>query len=194
MENKNKTSWNKGLKLSDSHRMALSIAAKKRVARGLLPPSRKGMSFTPEQIEKRKSTILRGENHPNWKGGVSTNVEYQKKMRKLYAIKHKDKINHHKHLRRMRERNVEGSHTTKEWWKIKNIFDFTCPSCFKQEPEIILTKDHIVPLIRGGTDNDDNLQPLCRSCNSRKSSLICDHRYFFAVYKSLKHIYSCQLN
>jgi 5-methylcytosine-specific restriction endonuclease McrA len=28
--------------------------------------------------------------------------------------------------------------------------------------------DHIVPRSQGGTDEDDNLQLLCRSCNSSK--------------------------
>lgn len=31
-----------------------------------------------------------------------------------------------------------------------------------------LTIDHVAPLIRGGTNDLDNLQILCRSCNSRK--------------------------
>lgn len=31
-----------------------------------------------------------------------------------------------------------------------------------------LTGDHIVPKARGGTDSPDNVQVLCRPCNSRK--------------------------
>jgi 5-methylcytosine-specific restriction protein A len=30
--------------------------------------------------------------------------------------------------------------------------------------------DHIVPLSAGGTNAADNLQPLCHSCHSRKTS------------------------
>ena len=31
-----------------------------------------------------------------------------------------------------------------------------------------LTKDHVVPLSRGGTNHPSNLRTLCRACNSRK--------------------------
>ncbi|MFQ9216093.1 MAG: HNH endonuclease [Mediterraneibacter gnavus] len=38
--------------------------------------------------------------------------------------------------------------------------------------ENYLTIDHIFPLSRGGVNTIDNLQGLCRSCNSMKSDIV----------------------
>ena len=42
-----------------------------------------------------------------------------------------------------------------------------CATCGS---ETSLTIDHIVPVIRGGTDALENLRVLCQSCNSRKGA------------------------
>lgn len=34
--------------------------------------------------------------------------------------------------------------------------------------EILMTKDHIIPLAKGGKDQLDNLQPMCVKCNNKK--------------------------
>jgi hypothetical protein len=36
----------------------------------------------------------------------------------------------------------------------------------------ILELDHIVPFIQGGKFEEDNLQPLCNSCNARKGATL----------------------
>lgn len=69
---------------------------------------------------------------------------------------------------RLLKRNAEGSHTVGDWETLKAQYNWTCPCCGKREPEIKLSKDHIIPLVKGGSDNIENIQPLCRRCNSKK--------------------------
>ena len=67
--------------------------------------------------------------------------------------------------------------------KRKYLFDKCggiCPSCGKKmtlnNPNAYrsyMTIDHIVPVSRGGTNNIENLQAMCRTCNMRKSDKIC---------------------
>jgi 5-methylcytosine-specific restriction endonuclease McrA len=74
--------------------------------------------------------------------------------------------------RQYRLRGAIGSHTTKEWENLKRIYDSTCPKCLRSEPFIKLTEDHKIPLSLGGSNNIDNIQPLCTSCNSAKRNKI----------------------
>jgi len=82
-----------------------------------------------------------------------------------YCHRHPKRISHLKSRRYARERNAVGSHSLEDWGNLIIEFDNRCAFCRHKEK---LTKDHIIPLSEGGTDYIDNIQPLCRNCNSKK--------------------------
>jgi 5-methylcytosine-specific restriction endonuclease McrA len=59
----------------------------------------------------------------------------------------------------------------KDWLELKEAIGNKCAHCGKKESKkLILTIDHKVPLSLGGHNTMQNIQPLCRSCNSRKGN------------------------
>jgi len=49
-------------------------------------------------------------------------------------------------------------------------------SCLKCGSNYKLALDHIIPVSKGGRNCIENLQPLCKNCNSSKGSNIVDYR------------------
>jgi 5-methylcytosine-specific restriction endonuclease McrA len=78
------------------------------------------------------------------------------------------------HKRRAKKLNAHGGHFTgPEWAALKERWGNVCLSCRKRR---MLTPDHVIPLCDGGSDGIDNIQPLCRNCNSRKWRRHTDYR------------------
>lgn len=59
-----------------------------------------------------------------------------------------------------------GSHTSREWEGRKALYGYRCAYCHKKLTR--LTKDHIVPISKGGTDFIYNIVPSCKHCNLTK--------------------------
>jgi len=104
-------------------------------------------------VSKRMKITMKGEGNCNWKGGISDNKEYRSWLKNRHYY---------------RKKNAEGSHTFGEWKLLKKQYGYTCLCCKRKEPEIKLTEDHIISLDVGGSDYIENIQPLCKSCNSKK--------------------------
>lgn len=78
------------------------------------------------------------------------------------------------HRRRTRKTQAGGSFTAEEWKSLCNHYGNKCLCCGRKG--VRLTADHIKPVIKGGTSNIDNIQPLCGSCNSAKHDKHIDYR------------------
>lgn len=95
---------------------------------------------------------MRGSKNNKWKDGRTFEPGY---YRAIYAVQ------------RQRRRAL-GPICLDDWRDIKRRYGYRCPACGVPEPDIVLTIDHIIPISLGGTNDPQNLQPLCKSCNSRK--------------------------
>jgi len=69
------------------------------------------------------------------------------------------------HKRRMLERESVAVLTLEEWEDIKKHYKYRCVYCGEKKP---LTRDHVVPVSKGGAFTKDNVVPACKSCNSVK--------------------------
>jgi len=68
--------------------------------------------------------------------------------------------------------NVPGEYTKDEWQDVLVRYGMTCAICGHPFTARSATVDHFVPLSAGGPAFISNIQPLCKSCNSRKGSRI----------------------
>lgn len=139
-----------GRKFSTQHRHRISLA-------------NTGRKATPEHC-RAIGDSKRGVLSPRWKGGISVG-ENKKQYKRLKTLE-----------RIARKKGASGTHTIEEWNDLKRKYDHMCLCCKQFEPTVRLTADHIIPLSLGGSNSIENIQPLCKSCNSRKWAKIIDYR------------------
>ncbi|HEC65576.1 MAG TPA: HNH endonuclease [bacterium] len=175
--NKGRVPWNKDKKMSDAFRKKVSETTKK--------------AMDNPELKERISQITKGRKHTEeWKKEISEKLRKAWQEGTMKGAKGKrwgcgfkerrKKKNFYNKLRRNKKKVIGGSHTLEQWEEIKKKYNYMCLCCKKLEPEIILTEDHVVPLDRWdgwikehlevvyGCNDIENIQPLCRSCNSIK--------------------------
>ena len=79
------------------------------------------------------------------------------------------------HKRRTKSFTVENTLTAAQFNKILKHQKGRCVMCNRKfSSHLIATRDHIVPLSKGGGLTFENVQALCGSCNSKKNNVL-DH-------------------
>lgn len=68
---------------------------------------------------------------------------------------------------------VDGTFTDKEWKALCVVYDNRCVCCGRHTR---LVPDHVIPTSKGGVNTIQNIQPLCRPCNSSKNDRTIDYR------------------
>lgn len=104
------------------------------------------------------------------------NSEYFRRYSREWSRRNPEKRAARDNLRRAIKKGIRGSFTAQEWADLKKKYNYTCLRCGKQEPDIKLTVDHVVPVSRRGSNTIDNIQPLCGRCNTAKHIRTTDYR------------------
>lgn len=101
--------------------------------------------------------------HPRWEGGVDLS-----EARRRWYQKNKARVAAMAKERRLRELNA-GQHTEAEWQAVLKQYNGLC--AYRDDGHDCkgkITKEHIVPLIMGGSNTIDNIKPACSWYNSKK--------------------------
>jgi hypothetical protein len=72
-----------------------------------------------------------------------------------------------------------GNHTEAQWQALAASYGFCCARCGHKPSGVypdVLCRDHVLPLIQGGTHDISNIQPLCLPCNASKGRKTVDYR------------------
>lgn len=90
-----------------------------------------------------------------------------------FQREHPERYAEYTRMRMHRKRSNGGKYTKDEWNALCAKYGNRCACCGCDGK---LTVDHIVPVVHGGSNSIDNIQPLCALCNSKKGTRTIDYR------------------
>ena len=115
-------------------------------------------SIKCRSVGYERREYFKGVSNPHYIDGQSQSKEY---------------VCRHSQKRRTKLAGNGGDYTLQAWADLCVKFGNRCLCCGKM---LALTVDHVIPVIKGGSNNIGNLQPLCKSCNSKKNAKVIDYR------------------
>lgn len=114
-----------------------------------------------EYYEKKKFEIAKKK-----KEYRKTNVEQRSEYCKQWRKKNPTKVSEYAHRRRLRKMSGDiRVFTDDDWRYLLHQFNYSCAYCGEKEN---LTKDHVIPISRGGRHSVGNIVPACQYCNFSK--------------------------
>lgn len=117
-------------------------------------------------VEWRKRNRERlNRKHREWLASSPVAKESVRAKNRAWREKNRDRLAANKHRRRARLLDgVSPGVTSEEWAAIVGRFGGKCAYCGQPGK----TRDHVIPLSKGGRDEPSNVVPACRKCNSAK--------------------------
>ncbi len=129
------------------------------------------VSADPEKLNERRKYGNRKQkekriNDPAWREKLNAyrRQHYRENKGQYYANVSK---------RKARKLGGGGSHSDGAWRQLLELFGGKCLCCGRTEK---ITRDHVIPLSNGGSDNIENMQPMCLKCNKSKFTQGVDFR------------------
>lgn len=104
----------------------------------------------------------------------AANPERVAGTKRRYCAANPEKGRANVHKRRALKKGNGGSYTVAEWQALCTQYNNECIGPGPHGGE--LERDHVIPVIDGGTSDITNVQPLCRRCNRRKGKKTIDYR------------------
>lgn len=116
--------------------------------------------YSSERYARTRETVL-----ANLKQRYAEKRELYRGRVARYQAEHPGKASAVANSTRAKKAGATGGHTLEQWEALLASCRHLCLYCGTQRAS---TRDHIIPLSRGGSDWISNIAPACRKCNAKK--------------------------
>jgi len=117
-----------------------------------------------KEYDKKRHLLNREANIKRATEWNRKNKQRRKEIKDKWRANNRDRTNFLTRRYHYRRKHNAGSATFEQVMDLFKMFPI-CPYCNKNKSVSI---DHMIPLSKGGTNDIDNLLPVCVSCNSQK--------------------------